>query len=129
MCNRSDCRGRMPPSLVQPCDFAGPSLADHPAGCEPSAKRAEEPGWRKRLMVANWTQKRLKRLKLLNKEGFSATVIAGKLGPAFTKAIVLRKLHLLEAERLERAKKRATNKAAKARALSRTSKQAQPPRK
>jgi hypothetical protein len=50
-------------------------------------KRAEEPGWRKRLMVANWTEKRLKRLKLLNKEGFSATVIAGKLGPAFTKSI------------------------------------------
>ena len=59
-------------------------------------KRAEEPGWRKRLMVANWTEKRLKRLKLLNKEGFLATVIAAKLGPAFTKAIVLRKLHLLE---------------------------------
>jgi hypothetical protein len=38
-------------------------------------------------MVANWTEKRLKRLKLLNKEGFSATVIAGKLGPAFTKSI------------------------------------------
>ena len=44
-------------------------------------------------MVANWTEKRLKRLKLLNKEGFLATVIAAKLGPAFTKAIVLRKLH------------------------------------
>ena len=80
-------------------------------------------------MVANWTAKRLKRLKLLNKEGFSATVIAGKLGAAFTKAIVLRKLHLLEAQRLERANKRATNKAAKARALSRASKQAQAPRK
>jgi hypothetical protein len=33
-------------------------------------------------MVANWTEKRLKRLKLLDKEGFSATVIAGKLGPS-----------------------------------------------
>src|SRR3954447_16510446 len=88
----------------------------------------EEPGWRKRLMVANWTEKRLKRLKLLNKEGFSATVIAGKLGPAFTKAIVLRKLHLLEEQRLERAKKRAGIKASKARALSRASKQVQAPR-
>ena len=78
-------------------------------------------------MVAHWTEKRLKRLKLLNKEGFSATVIAGKLGPAFTKAIVLRKLHLLEEQRLERAKKRAGSKASKARALSRASKQA--PRK
>jgi hypothetical protein len=68
-------------------------------------------------MVANWTEKRLKRLKLLNKEGFSATVIAGKLGPAFTKAIVLRKLHLLEEQRLERAKKRAGSKASKARAI------------
>jgi len=47
-------------------------------------------------MVVNWTEKRLKRLKLLNKEGFSATIIAEKLGPAFTKGIVLRKLHLLE---------------------------------
>src|SRR5215207_1540797 len=80
-------------------------------------------------MVANWTEKRLKRLKLLNKEGFSATVIAGKLGSAFTKAIVLRKLHLLEEQRLERAKKGATNKTSKARALSRASKQAQAPKK
>ena len=80
-------------------------------------------------MVANWTEKRLKRLKLLNTEGFSATVIAGKLGPAFTKAIVLRKLHLLEEQRLERAKKRAGNKASDARALSRASKQAKAPRK
>src|SRR3954454_21516338 len=126
MCNRSDCRGRMPPSLVQPSDFAGPSLADYPAGCEPSPKRAEEPGWRKRLMVANWTEKRLKRLKLLNKEGFSATVIAGKLGPAFTKAIVLRKLHVLEEQRLERAKMRGGTKASKA-PRSRASRQAQSP--
>jgi hypothetical protein len=80
-------------------------------------------------MVANWTEKRLKRLKLLNTECFSATVIAGKLGPAFTKAIVLRKLHLLEEQRLERAKKRAGNKASDARALSRASKQAEAPRK
>ena len=80
-------------------------------------------------MVANWTEKRLKRLKLLNKEGFSATVIAGKLGPAFTKAIVLRKLHVLEEQRLERANMRAGSKAPKARALSRASKQPQAPRK
>ena len=73
-------------------------------------------------MVVNWTEKRLKRLKLLNKEGFSATIIAGKLGQAFTKGIVLRKLHLLEAARLEGAKKRSARKAAKARALSRASK-------
>ena len=62
-------------------------------------------------MVVNWTEKRLKRLKLLNKEGFSATIIAEKLGPAFTKGIVLRKLHLLEAARLEGAKKRSARKA------------------
>jgi len=29
--------------------------------------------------MANWTEKRLKCLKLLHKEGFSANVIAGKL--------------------------------------------------
>jgi hypothetical protein len=42
---------------------------------------------------------------------------------------VLRKLHLLEEQRLERAKKGATNKTSKARALSRASKQAQAPKK
>ncbi|HKG85502.1 MAG TPA: GcrA family cell cycle regulator [Beijerinckiaceae bacterium] len=73
-------------------------------------------------MVVNWTEKRLKRLKLLNKEGFSATIIAEKLGPAFTKGIVLRKLHLLEAARLEGAKKRSARKASMARPLSRASK-------
>ena len=73
-------------------------------------------------MVANWTDKRLSRLKLLSKEGFSATIIAGKLGPAFTKGIVLRKLHLFGAARLEGANKRLVRKAAKARALSRASK-------
>src|SRR3954469_1493557 len=110
-------------------DSAGPALRTIPPDASLLRKRAEEPGWRKRLMVANWTEKRLKRLRLLNKEGFSATVIAGKLGPAFTKAIVLRKLHLLEEQRLERAKKRAGSKASKARALSRASKQVQAPRK
>ena len=66
-------------------------------------------------MPVNWTEKRLKRLKLLHKEGFSATIIAGKLGPAFTKSIVLRKVHQLDEERLARAKVLAARKAAKAR--------------
>ena len=57
-------------------------------------------------MPVNWTETRLKRLKLLHKEGFSATIIAGKLGPAFTKRIVLRKVHQLDEERLARAKVR-----------------------
>src|SRR4051794_15099540 len=116
-------------ALVQLGDSAGPALRTIPPDASLARKRTKSRAWRKRLMIANWTEKRLKRLKLLNKEGFSATVIAGKLGPAFTKAIVLRKLHLLEAQRLERAKKRATTKAAKPRALSRASKQAQAPRK
>ena len=73
-------------------------------------------------MVANWTETRLKRLKLLHKEGLSATVIAGKLGPAFTKSIVLRKIHGLEEERLARTKALAARKAAKARLLKRASK-------
>ncbi len=73
-------------------------------------------------MVANWTETRLKRLKLLHKEGFSATVIARKLGPAFTKSIVLRKIHGLEEERLARTKALAARKAAKARLLKRASK-------
>ena len=73
-------------------------------------------------MFANWTDRRLNRLKLLSKEGFSATIIAGKLGPAFTKGIVLRKLHLvLGAARPEGAKKRPARKSAKAGALSRSS--------
>ena len=63
-------------------------------------------------MPVNWTETRLKRLKLLHKEGFSATIIAGKLGPAFTKSIVLRKVHQLEEERLARAKALAARKAA-----------------
>ena len=79
-------------------------------------------------MVANWTETRLKRLKLLHKEGLSATVIAGKLGPAFTKSIVLRKIHGLEEERLARTKALAARKAAKARLLKRTSKAIDAPR-
>jgi len=89
----------------------------------------KEPGWRKRHMPVNWTEKRLKRLKLLHKEGFSATIIAGKLGPAFTKNIVLRKVHQLEEERLARAKVLAARKAAKARLLKRASKVIEAPRK
>ena len=73
-------------------------------------------------MPVNWTETRLKRLKLLHKEGFSATLIAGKLGPAFTKSIVLRKVHQLDEERLARAKVLAARKAAKARLLKRASK-------
>jgi len=98
-------------------------LAECRAECERRPKSAEEPGWRKRLMFAHWTDRRLNRLKLLSKEGFSATIIAGKLGPAFTKGIVLRKLHLvLGAARPEGAKKRPARKSAKAGALSRSSK-------
>jgi hypothetical protein len=37
--------------------------------------------------MASWTEKRVERLKLLHKEGFSATSIAKKLGPDFTKGI------------------------------------------
>ena len=79
-------------------------------------------------MLVNWTEKRLKRLKLLHKEGFSATVIARKLGPAFTKSIVLRKVHQLEEERLARAKVLAARKAAKARLAKRASKVIEAPR-
>ncbi|MFL5127443.1 MAG: GcrA family cell cycle regulator, partial [Microvirga sp.] len=80
-------------------------------------------------MPVNWTETRLKRLKLLHKEGFSATIIAGKLGPAFTKSIVLRKVHQLDEERLARAKVLAARKAAKARLLKRASKVIEAPRK
>jgi hypothetical protein len=79
-------------------------------------------------MPVNWTEMRLKRLKLLHKEGFSATIIAGKLGPAFTKNIVLRKIHQLDEERLARAKVLAARKAAKARLLKRASKVIDAPR-
>jgi len=70
--------------------------------------------------VVNWTENRLNRVKLLHKEGCSASVIAGKLGAAFSKAIVLRKLREFEAERLRRAEMRAARKAAKARELAAT---------
>lgn len=45
--------------------------------------------------MAGWTEKRVERLKLLHKEGFSATVIAKKLGPDFTKGMVAGKIHRL----------------------------------
>ena len=78
-------------------------------------------------MPVNWTETRLKRLKLLHKEGFSATIIARKLGPAFTKSIVLRKVHQLEEQRIARAKVLAARKAAKARLLKRASKRIDAP--
>jgi hypothetical protein len=48
--------------------------------------------------MASWTEKRVKRLKLLQEEGFSATVIATKLGPDFTRGMVLGKLRRLSLE-------------------------------
>ena len=45
--------------------------------------------------MASWTEKCVDRLKLLHEEGFSATVIAKKLGPDFTKGMVLGKLRRL----------------------------------
>jgi hypothetical protein len=45
--------------------------------------------------MASWTEKCVDRLKLLHEEGFSATVIAQKLGPDFTKGMVLGKLRRL----------------------------------
>jgi hypothetical protein len=45
--------------------------------------------------MVGWTEKRVQRLALLQKEGFSATVIAKKLGPAFTKGMVAGKIYRL----------------------------------
>ena len=45
--------------------------------------------------MASWTEKCVSKLKLLHEEGFSATVIAKKLGPDFTKGMVLGKLSRL----------------------------------
>jgi hypothetical protein len=45
-----------------------------------------------RSVMASWTEERVKRLKLLQEERLSATVIATKLGPDFTKGRVLGKL-------------------------------------
>ncbi len=55
--------------------------------------------------MASWTDKRVERLKLLHKEGFSASVIAKKLGAAFTKGMVVGKLRRIALE-VERAKTR-----------------------
>src|SRR5215218_2893917 len=78
-------------------------------------------------LVVNWTENRLKRVQELHKAGVSASVIAGKLGPAFSKGIVLRKLRELEAERLRRAEMRAARKAAAQRQEKRVAKAAQRP--
>ena len=45
--------------------------------------------------MPSWTEKCVSQLKLLHEEGFSATVIAKKLGPDFTKGMVLGKLRRL----------------------------------
>jgi hypothetical protein len=45
--------------------------------------------------MASWTEKCVSQLKLLHEEGFSATVIAKKLGPDFTKGMVLGKMRRL----------------------------------
>jgi hypothetical protein len=74
--------------------------------------------------MVNWTEKRLARLKLLHREGFSASAIAKKLGPAFSKAIVLRKLHVLDEARQEAARLRAARKKAKDRQLQREAREA-----
>jgi GcrA cell cycle regulator len=46
--------------------------------------------------MASWTEKRVERLKLFHKEGFSASGIAQKLGPGFTKGMVAGKLRRLQ---------------------------------
>ena len=76
--------------------------------------------------MINWTENRLERVKLLHKEGHSATVIARKLGAAFSKGIILRKLREFEAQRLHRAEMRAARKAAKARELAQIKRAAAP---
>jgi hypothetical protein len=49
-------------------------------------------------VMVNWTEKRIAKLKLLHKEGLSGAAIAKKLGPAFTKGIVIGKLRRLDVE-------------------------------
>lgn len=75
--------------------------------------------------MANWTDKRLAKLKFLHKEGFSASAIAKRLGAAFSKSMVLRKLHALEAARTEAALRRAALKAARDRKLKQAARAAQ----
>ncbi len=55
--------------------------------------------------MVDWTEKRIAKLKLLHKEGLSGVAIAKKLGPAFTKGMVIGKLR-----RLEQASKAAKSK-------------------
>ena len=45
--------------------------------------------------MVNWTELRIAKLKWLHKEGLSAGAIGKKLGPAFTKGMVIRKIHRL----------------------------------
>ena len=47
--------------------------------------------------MVDWTETRIAKLKLLHKEGLSGAAIAKKLGPAFTKGMVISKLRRLEA--------------------------------
>ena len=46
--------------------------------------------------MVDWTETRIVKLKLLHKEGLSGAAIAKKLGPAFTKGMVIGKLRRLE---------------------------------
>ena len=48
-------------------------------------------------IMVDWTETRIAKLKLLHKEGLSGAAIAKKLGPAFTKGMVISKLRRLEA--------------------------------
>ena len=45
--------------------------------------------------MVDWTELRVAKLKLLHKEGLAAAAIAKKLGPAFTKSMVIGKIHRL----------------------------------
>jgi len=46
--------------------------------------------------MVDWTETRIAKLKLLHREGLSGAAIAKKLGPAFTKGMVIGKLRRLE---------------------------------
>ena len=46
--------------------------------------------------MVDWTETRIAKLKVLHKEGLSGAAIAKKLGPAFTKGMVIGKLRRLE---------------------------------
>ena len=62
--------------------------------------------------MVDWTEKRIAKLKLLHKEGLSDVAIAKKLGPAFTKGMVIGKLRRLDlaskAAKTSRARKATT---------------------